>query len=98
MNDLNIKELRKKFGMTQEQLAQIMGSSVQTIKNWEAGKTIPKTARAKLMDVFHLSVSKEGEVLETKDSDKVIDVLAKQLEEKDRQIDRLLGIIEKMNK
>lgn len=43
MTELELKELRKKLGLTQVQLAEIVGVDVKTIQNWEAGRRIPKT-------------------------------------------------------
>lgn len=103
MNEINLKELREKNGFTQQALAQIMGVSVQTIKNWEAGKKIPSTSLMKLQDVFHLNTGDGNTIANNVNGDnvqnggEVIKVLSRQLEEKDRQIDRLLTIIEKMN-
>ncbi len=98
MNDLDVKKLRENNSMTQAELAKMMVTSIQTIKNWEAGKNIPSTARAKLMEIFHLNES--GEEIKNENTDSsgsVIDALTHQLDEKDRQIDRLLGIIEKIS-
>lgn len=43
MTELELKELRRKLGLTQVQLAEIVGVDVKTIQNWEAGRRIPKT-------------------------------------------------------
>lgn len=43
MNDLDIKDLRTKLGLTQKQFAEMVGVSVNTIQNWESGGTIPKS-------------------------------------------------------
>ena len=48
--------LRKKYGYTQEQLAEKIGVSRQAISRWEAGETMPDTAcLIKLCDVFQVS-------------------------------------------
>lgn len=101
MNEIKVKELREGKGMTQAQLAQMMGVSIQTVKNWEAGKTIPSTARMKLQDIFcgdcsNVANNVTGDNIQN--SGKVIDVLSHQLDEKDRQIGRLLSIIENLSK
>ena len=112
MCDLKVKDLRLKKGMTQAELAQIMGVSIQTIKNWESGKKIPSTAMMKLQEVFQ-SDNNIGDNTNfahningnnSQNGGAVIEVLAHQLDEKDKQIskaqeqiDRLLSIIEKMN-
>lgn len=43
MNDLDIKEIREKLGVSQEKLAEIVGVHLRTIQNWESGTVIPKT-------------------------------------------------------
>lgn len=43
MNDLDIKDLRTKLGLTQKQFAEMVGVSANTIQNWESGGTIPKS-------------------------------------------------------
>ncbi len=40
-----LKELRKRNGMTQKQLADKLGVKLSTIGNWEAGYNLPKGAR-----------------------------------------------------
>lgn len=39
---VDLKELRKKCGLTQAELAEKVGVSENTIQNWESGKIIPK--------------------------------------------------------
>ena len=41
--NLVIKQLRKDKGLTQEQLAEIVGVSLQTIRRWEWGTTTPNS-------------------------------------------------------
>lgn len=43
MNYLDIKNLRTTLGVTQKQLAEMVGVSVNTIQNWESGGKIPKS-------------------------------------------------------
>ncbi len=43
MNDLDIKKIREILGVTQKQLAEMVGVSVNTIQNWESGGKIPKS-------------------------------------------------------
>lgn len=99
------------MGITQTELASIMGVSPQTIKNWEAGGTIPAPAKAKLKEVSTQRISGEGNTVANningdnlQNSGAVINALIHQLDEKDRQvaksqeqIDRLLTIIENLN-
>ena len=104
MNSINVKELREKKGCTQAELAHIMGVAVQTIKNWESGKTIPSTALMRLKSVFNLDEndSQNNEFINTNSNSKnesiMIEALIKQLEIKDKQIERLINIIEKTPK
>lgn len=104
MSELNLRELRQGKGMTLNELATIMGVSIQTIRNWESGKKIPSTAMAKLRQVFNLEGGDGSNVASNingdinQNSGLVIEALIKQLEIKDNQIDKLLRIIEKLNK
>lgn len=43
MNGLDIKDLRLKIGVTQRELAEMVGVSEKTVQNWEYGKPIPTT-------------------------------------------------------
>lgn len=53
MNDLDIKQIRTKLGITQKQLAEMVGVSVNTIQNWESGGKIPKSKHPILMSLTH---------------------------------------------
>ena len=45
MSDLiNVRKIREKFKMTQQELAERCGVSLRTVQNWENGKTIPTSA------------------------------------------------------
>lgn len=48
MNDLDVREIREKAGLTQEELAERMGVSSRTVQNWEAGGVIPGTKKKNL--------------------------------------------------
>ena len=43
MNEINIKEIRKNLGVSQEQLAKMIGVSPRTVQNWESGSKIPNS-------------------------------------------------------
>lgn len=43
MDGLDIKGLRLKLGVTQRELAEMVGVSEKTVQNWEYGKPIPTT-------------------------------------------------------
>lgn len=51
MNDLNIKEIREKLGVSQETLAEMVGVHPRTIQNWESGTKIPRSKHAILRDL-----------------------------------------------
>ncbi len=51
-----ISELRKKYGMTQEKLAEKIGVSRQTLSNWESDITSPDLNQAGLLSK-HLKIS-----------------------------------------
>lgn len=46
MNELDIKKIRERLGVSQEQLAEMVGVHPRTVQNWEAGYTIPKSKHA----------------------------------------------------
>lgn len=43
MNNIELKEFRRKYRLTQSALAEKLGVDVKTVQNWEAGKKIPAT-------------------------------------------------------
>lgn len=43
MNDIDIKEIRAKLGVSQEKLAEMVGVHHRTIQNWESGTKIPNS-------------------------------------------------------
>ncbi len=58
MNKLQtrIKELRKEHGLTQKQLAQMLGKSETGLASWEQGLSEPCVADIiKLCEIFHVS-------------------------------------------
>lgn len=52
MNDIDVKELRVKLGISQEDLAEKIGVSPRTIQNYEAGCAIPKSKYAILRSLI----------------------------------------------
>lgn len=58
MNYLEIKENRKKLGLTQEELGKKLGVSKRTIINYEKGEIIPDTKLDILSSIFD-SLKKE---------------------------------------
>jgi len=55
INALEIKLKRKELGLTQDQLAKLVGVSKRTIINYEKGQVIPDTKR----EIFHNFLKKE---------------------------------------
>lgn len=45
---MNIREQRKRLGLTQEDLAKRLGVSIRTVQNWERGGVIPATSQRAL--------------------------------------------------
>lgn len=41
MNNLDIKEIRKKWNITQAEFAKMLGVDTRTVQNWESGGKIP---------------------------------------------------------
>lgn len=57
MNDLDIKELRERLGITQEELAKRLGVHARTIQNWESGTKIPESKHAILRNIMDLQLN-----------------------------------------
>lgn len=100
MCEIKIKEIREKLGLTQQEFAKEIGVHYKTVQNWEAGRPIPESKR-ELLSKF-IDNSSLLQLNETKGEDDnlrtLIKILKTTLAEKDRQIDRLLSIIEQLNK
>lgn len=57
MNFNNLKLLRKKYGYTQEQIAEKLGVSRQTIAKWERGECLPDIENIiALSDIYEITV------------------------------------------
>lgn len=57
MLDENIRLMRKEKGLTQEQLAEVMGVSTASVSKWETGLAAPElTMLAALADFFEMSI------------------------------------------
>ena len=41
-NEIDVRAIRKKLGMTQDAFAQEFGFSVNTLRHWEHGKRVPE--------------------------------------------------------
>lgn len=42
MNEVEVKEIREKMGLSQEKFAKLLGVTARTVQNWEAGGVIPQ--------------------------------------------------------
>lgn len=60
MNDLEIKNVRKKLRMSQAELARLLGVSLRTIQNWEAGENIPATKHEILRNFLNQEKNSTG--------------------------------------
>ena len=85
INDLDIRQGREKLGLTQKELADLIGVSRETIINYEKGRPIPKSKSEilhKVLEpdsVYHLSVAHNsvkplGEDFENKNGNKFIEL------------------------
>lgn len=48
MNDLDIKQIRKKLGLSQKELAEKVEVHWRTVQNWEQGGEVPLSAYTKI--------------------------------------------------
>lgn len=56
MPQITLKAARVNAGLTQSSVANVLGVSVSTIKNWEKGKTFPKHPHiVKLCELYKVS-------------------------------------------
>lgn len=60
MDGTDIKLLREKLGLTQEQMAHRVGVSFKTVNQWERGKSKPSPLAVKVLMRMAHTVSKEG--------------------------------------
>ena len=52
MSDLDIKAFREKIGVTQEELAKMLGVHSRTVQNWESGTKIPESKHVLLRNIM----------------------------------------------
>jgi len=104
MNALELKENRKKRGLTQQQLADLIGVSLKTIANYEKGEVIPASKTAILHKVLSSEEVKEPEekyLIESKNCEEKLLSLTKENQLKDEIIVLLkekITLIKKSNK
>ena len=114
MNSLDVKKIRKQLGVSQEQLAEMIGVHTRTVQNWEAGTAIPKSKHAILHNIatkhlqyhnteseYPASNSPHGHDSAAPNVDRLLDLLdakERSLAKAQEHIDKLLGIISNMTK
>lgn len=101
MNALELKEARKKSGLTQEELALKLGISLKTLSNYENGKPIPKSKHAILLSFLNENkVNEPNDVYEIDDKNcqAKLENLKKEISLKDEIIDLLKEKIELLKK
>lgn len=102
MLNVRLKELRKQYRYSQEELASMLHVTRQTISKWEQGRSVPDAdLLIRISEVFHVNVQDllEEQAMPQADEEESI---AKQLErlnyelaEKNRRGKRLWSIIRK---
>lgn len=101
---MNVKNLREKIGVSQQELAAMCGVTVRTVQNWEMGKPIPDRAQ-KLLEVISsgreiiqsgganngvsVAAGKGSQVLLNPDTEKFFTTLEKQQDIMSRQLEEL---------
>ena len=80
---MRLRELRIKSGLTQNEIANKLGVSGQTILNWENGIYEPKISQLiQLADLFEVSVDY---LIERKNNDRSVDDICRELEKIDKK-------------
>ena len=51
LEDLNIKDMRKRYNMSQEKFAGLLGISKRTLEGWEQGRRKPRGPARRLLQV-----------------------------------------------
>lgn len=81
MSDLDIKAFREKIGVTQEELAKMLGVHSRTVQNWESGTKIPESKHALLRNIInaelnpnHIHYGGEG-TEQTDDAPKIVPLI-----------------------
>lgn len=89
-----IRDAREKKNWTQDQLAQSLGVSVMTIKNWEVGRHTPKNAIGRIEDVLGVTLRETtqrptGPAIDKASDAQLIGELLTRLSERDNTIAKL---------
>ena len=62
MNPENIKQLRKKFKCSQEELSKILGVTTATLSRWENGQASPSAKNLEQLEFLKQKLNKEDPV------------------------------------
>ena len=99
----NVKTLREELALTQAQLADRLGVTESTVRNWESGRSKPPQSALHLLHQLTApSISQsnnKGTTIGTQTSDTgALRLLQAQLKEKDGQIEKLHTMIAELIK
>lgn len=86
-----IADARKRKGLTQQQLADILETSKASVSNWERGKHSPDGAAPRLEDELGITLS-EGEAERIAES-YTIDAALDRLRDAEKNLDQLRAIL-----
>lgn len=94
----NIKDLRMKSELTQEQLANKLGVTRQTISKWENGISVPDAdVLSHMADILHVSVGEllglSVEASTNDDYSKVLAMINEELAEKNEHRKKVMKIV-----
>lgn len=105
---IDVKLIRRKYNLTQQELADKCGVTLRTVQNWERGRKIPESALNLLREMFgdyetishkdDCSENTTSQDLTALDAEKFFDVIIKQQEIMNRQINVLENQQEIMNR
>ena len=59
-----VKEVRRRLGLSQEELAKALGVSFATVNRWENGKTVPSRLAQRQFEQFCVVQKKQGALTE----------------------------------
>lgn len=90
MDTTDVKSIRKNLNKTQDEFAKMLGVTAKTIRNWEAGYTIPATKK-EILQQYKIgnitgNIFESNNEAEKKTDNALIEMLKNQLAEKDRQL------------
>lgn len=78
MSDLSIgiriRDARTRRGLTQQQLADVLGVALRTVGNWERGITVPRNKRPHLESVLKVSLGGTAHIGEVRSDDETLQV------------------------